>query len=88
MSKKSRRARANQMDLTTSIMSKWRAQGHFIRFIDGNVANCSVRNLCYVSLKDAMEHIDEWKVDWDMNLTADEVALVHRPSWRSLLVCF
>eukprot|EP00966_Prymnesium_polylepis_P269640 6228703-Prymnesium_polylepis.1 len=26
------------------------------------------------------------KVDWDMNLTADEVALVHRPSWRSRLV--
>lgn len=54
----------------------------FIRFLDGNVANTAVSNLVYVSLRDALNNLD-WKVDWDMNLTAEERALVLTPEWRA-----
>ena len=30
-----------------------------------------------------MDHIDEWKVDWDMDLTRREIALVKDPVWRA-----
>ena len=69
--------------MTDSILKKWRAQGSFLRFKDGDQMNCSVRNLEYVSLKDAMDNIDEWTVDWDMNLTPKEISLVKTPEWRA-----
>jgi len=68
--------------LTTSILSKWREQQTFVRFLDGDTLNCHVENLQYVPLKAALEHIDDWKVDWDMDLSAEEVALVLDPEWR------
>ena len=68
--------------LTTSILSKWRAQGFFIRFLDCNTHNCAASNLHFVSLKNAMDHIDDWKVDWDMELSPEEIALVKTPEWR------
>tara|TARA_B110000858_G_C17769145_1_gene458657 strand:+ start:1348 stop:1584 length:237 start_codon:yes stop_codon:yes gene_type:complete len=72
--------------LTSSIIHKWKEQGQFIRFIDGDTRNCSVANLEFVSIKDAMSHIDDWKVDWDMNLTKKEIKLVRNPDWRAKLV--
>ncbi len=69
-------------NITTSILNKWRLQNTFIRFIDENSSNCSVTNLQYVSLEDAMKNIT-WKVDWDMNLTKAERKLVMDVKWRN-----
>jgi hypothetical protein len=69
--------------LTDSILNKWKAQRTFIRFVDGNTKNCAVSNLHYVLLPDALDHIDNWKVDWDMELTEEEIALVKKPEWRA-----
>jgi hypothetical protein len=53
---------ADEDELTNSIIKKWRNQGMFIRFLNGNTHDCSIYNLCFVSLDDAMDHIDDWKV--------------------------
>jgi hypothetical protein len=71
---------------TDSIIKKWNKQGSFIRFIDGNKANCHYSNLKYVGLKDVMVNFDEWIVDWDMNLTKKEIQMVKNKQWRDGLV--
>ena len=48
----------------------------YIRFIDGDVGNCASRNLEYVTLRDALFHAAEWKVDWDAELSDEDAALV------------
>jgi hypothetical protein len=40
-------------------------------------------NLVFVSLGDAMRRIDDWVVDWDMDLTEEEIALVRTEEWRA-----
>jgi hypothetical protein len=47
------------------ILATWRRQGTFIRFLDGNTGNNAVSNLAFVSLPEALKHIDDWVVDWD-----------------------
>lgn len=76
------RGTSKQADSTTTIISKWNQQGSFIRFLDGNKLNCAVTNLAYVTIQDAMAHID-WVVDWDMDLTPEERNLVLTPQWRA-----
>lgn len=71
---------------TKSILRKWKQQGTFIRFINGNKQDCRLSNLQYVSLQDAMEHIHDWVVDWDMNLTHREKMVVLDVNWRSGLI--
>jgi hypothetical protein len=44
------------------------------------------QNLLFVSLCDIFVHIDEWVVDWDMNLTSKEIDLVMDPTWRATLL--
>lgn len=61
---------------TSSIIKKWNNQGSFIRFINGNKLDCRVENLEYVSIIDSMIHINEWVVDWDINLTYKEKEFV------------
>jgi hypothetical protein len=73
-------------DMTQRSLRKWREQGQFIRFVDGNVRNCAVTNLQFVSLREAMQHVHDWKVDWDMELTDEERTLVLTPAWRENLV--
>ena len=68
---------------TSSILAKWRKQGAFVRFLDGNTLNCAPTNLAWVQLPDAMEHINDWVVDWDLYLTKKERALVMTPEWRA-----
>ncbi len=70
-------------NITNSIMEKWRKQGCFVRFIDGNTLNCNVTNLAWTQMKEAMEHFDDWTVDWDLHLTEEEIALVKTPEWRA-----
>ena len=57
--------KSSASDMTQRILRKWREQGQFIRFVDGNVRNCAVTNLEFVSLREAMQHVHDWKVDWD-----------------------
>ena len=68
----------NQHPLTvvSKIVSKWLEQGTFIRCVDGDVSNCAACNLQFVSLRDALERVGTWKVDWDMNLTKFECGVV------------
>ncbi len=74
------------MTITSDIISKWREQGTFCRFIDGNTHNCRIENLMWVSQKDAMEHFEDWRTDWDANLSKRERRVVCLQSWRDGLV--
>ena len=64
-----------------TIRDKWHEQtstalgGHFIRFLDGNRGNCRVENLSLCTPHMAFSNPD-WIVDWDANLTNDEIDFV------------
>ena len=59
---------ANENELINSILTKWRNQGCFLRFDPTNSSTGSNNNLVRVPLDDAMDHIDDWVVDWDIYL--------------------
>lgn len=68
------------LDTVRTIRDKWHEQtkpfrGYFIRFLDGDCSNCCADNLNYCSPHDAFSNPD-WKVDWDLDLTSDEIAFV------------
>ena len=88
MARGSSKKKKASSDLTSSILNKWRAQSKFgfIRFVDGDTGNCAVSNLRPVSMQEAMDHVHDWKVDWDMNLTQEERALVLDDAWRAGLI--
>jgi len=69
-------------NLTTSIIKKWNEQGGVVRFINGDTLDCRKANLQSVSLKDALDHLDDWTTDVLMDLTEEEKILVHDPKWR------
>lgn len=69
--------------LTMSILAKWRQQGIFFRFLDNNTLNCRLDNIEKVELYEALMNIDTWTVDWDMELTEEEIELVKTPEWRA-----
>jgi hypothetical protein len=71
---------------TQSILAKWRKQEYFCRFLDGDTLNCRLDNLRWVTKKDAMDHFEEWRFDWDCHLTSEECELVMTPAWRKGLV--
>lgn len=58
----------------------------FIRFLDGTTTNCKADNLLFVSLRVELDHIDEWTVDWDIDLTLKEIYLVKHASWRDVFL--
>jgi hypothetical protein len=66
---------SNQM--VASIIDKWMEQWMFVRtgVQDGNPTNFSPSNCTFVTLEEALRHPD-WKVDWDMNLSAEEAEYV------------
>ena len=69
--------------LTRSITRSWARP--FIRFIDGNIQNCNFLNLTYESPDDVLVKNwanPDWRVDWDMDLSDDEVQIVLNPEWR------
>ena len=76
------------LENTRSIIGKWRHQASmgFIRFLDGTTTNCKADNLLFVSLRDELDHIDEWTVDWDIDLTLKEIYLVKHASWRDVFL--
>mmetsp|Transcript_15873 Transcript_15873/g.18057 ORF Transcript_15873/g.18057 Transcript_15873/m.18057 type:complete len:242 (+) Transcript_15873:250-975(+) len=70
-------------ELVESILDTWQKQDSahgFILFVDGNPSNCSLANLKRVDLGVALRHFDDWKVDWDMNLTEKQNAFVRAHS--------
>jgi hypothetical protein len=75
-------------EMTNSIIAKWREQQFFVRFVDGDTRNCrrAGKNLQVVSLKHAMENINDWAVDWDLTLTHEETRLVKFPTWHRQLL--
>lgn len=73
-------------EMTKSIVTKWREQQIFVRFMNGDTRDCHHSNLQVVSLKNAMENIDDWTVDWDMYLSDEETQLVQCPAWRLQLL--
>ena len=73
-------------DLVESILKIWEEQGAFILSIDGNPANCAMSNIKRVDLAVALRHHDDWKVNWEMNLTAEQVAFVHKHNQYFYLV--
>ena len=72
--------------LTQNILRKWRNQGVFYRFMDGDRKNCAAKNLKAVSLKEALVHINDWICDWDMELTDKEIMLVNNSYWRTAII--
>lgn len=68
-----------------SIVRTWRQQGSFIRFMDRNTRNASVDNLAFVSLEESLQHANDWTVDWDMNISRAEEALVRDDELRPLV---
>jgi len=76
----------DEQKMTMSIIKKWEKQQIFVRFMNGDTTHCHAANLDNVSLKDALEHIHDWVVDWDMELTDKEIQLVQRPAWRLRLL--
>tara|TARA_B110001452_G_C15210057_1_gene419725 strand:- start:814 stop:1077 length:264 start_codon:yes stop_codon:yes gene_type:complete len=73
-------------NLTNTILAKWRSQGSFIRFIDGNRSNCAVHNLAWIDMATALVHWDDWTFDFDMNLTSQEREYANNPNWRAGLI--
>jgi len=69
--------------LTERILRKWRSRPMFIRFINGDKLDCRRCNLQEVPLHEAMNHVHDWVVDWDIDLTPAEKRLVLDNEWRS-----
>jgi hypothetical protein len=72
-------------NLTGSNTRSWAKQGMFIRFIDGDVQNCNHLNLACERPGDVLIKNwanPDWRVDWDMELSDDEVQIVLNPQWR------
>ena len=57
------------------IIAIWNKKSCFVRFVDGNIDNCRADNLEWCLLVTAMENID-WKVDWDADLSEDQIDFV------------
>lgn len=62
--------------------------GMFVRFLDGNIQHIGVDNLAFVPLELALadNNVHAWKVDWDRELAAAQVALVLDDTARPLIL--
>ena len=66
-----------------AIKEKWEHQSHsccgFVKYVDGNRSHFHHSNLVgHVKLSDALANLDDWVVDWDVNLTSEERSYVQR----------
>lgn len=82
MDKKCQRFGDSEKELTNSIIQKWRSQSMFVRYLNGERTDLRHENLEQVRIMDAMLHVATWVVDWDMQLTPQEEALVRTKRWR------
>jgi hypothetical protein len=74
------------MDPTTTILRKWRKQGVFYRYKDGDRRNNAAKNLQQVTLKEALANFNTWVCDWDLDLSDTEIAIVNNSAWRYAIV--
>jgi hypothetical protein len=49
---------------------------NYIRHVNGDTLDNRVENLQYVKLRDAFNHINDWKVDWVCDVTDEERAFL------------
>jgi len=71
---------------THSIIKKWKSQDCFVRHVNGHTLDNRKDNLRVVSLKDAIDNISTWTVDWCIDLSGDELKLVQSDAWRKGLI--
>jgi hypothetical protein len=57
----------------------------FVRFLNGNTTDCHEANLQFVSLRDVILHLDEWKVNWSINFTDLEFDMTKKTYVRQFL---
>ena len=71
-----------------SILGKWAAQGTFTRYLDGNRQNAGAGNAVPAGLRECLKpaNLAAWCVDWDANLSREEVELVRNPSLCAALL--
>lgn len=74
------------MNASEVIWRKWRAQGVFYRFLDGDNTNRRAANMKQVTLKEALVNINSWVCDWDIELTPQEIQIVHNAIWRYQII--
>ena len=65
-----------------TILDKWDKQtkslnGYFVRFKNRNTLDCRKSNLELIHPRDAMLNIKTMRVDWDFDLTKDEIRFVY-----------
>ena len=53
----------------------------FLQFLDGDKTHVSRRNVRPCTLRDVLVHFDEWTIDWERDLTAEEIELVSTTNW-------
>ena len=75
------RNHAESVRMVKQIRQKWAEgtklqRGYFIRFINGNTLDCRVSNLALCHPRDAFININNWKVDWDCDLSEVEIQFV------------
>jgi len=82
-------ARDNEWEkpILCNIIKKWREQATmgFVRFLNGNTTDCHEANLQFVSLRDVILHLDEWKVNWSINFTDLEFDMTKKTYVRQFL---
>lgn len=67
-----------------AIINKWNERhSMFIRFIDGDRNNHELTNMALALIPDLLENFDVWTIDWDVDLTEEEIALVRNANWRA-----
>ena len=80
-----------QQDITNSILSKWNdnqlrqpwlPNGNFTRFRDGNRKNWARSNAETVDIVESFKHLEVWDINWDVGLTAEEIAVVCDTEWH------
>ena len=74
----------SKINMIKSIKNIWNKENNnqFIRFKNKNTLDCRVENLEWVSINDAMNNINDWKVDWDMELSKKQIEFVMKnPSY-------
>ena len=66
-------------DLVEGIIDEWLCQKKFLLFANSSTLNYDVYTK-KVDLAVALRHVDDWKTDWGVNLTPEQVAFVRRHS--------